>query len=308
MVASHNRHYYLSNFVRALRLPFVTASGLPFILGSFIAKTHFDYLRFLFGFIAAVSTHLSANLINDYADSKSGADWMDLRFYAFFGGSKLIQENVLAEKFYLHAAVFFALVSLISVVALSVLLQSVSVLGFFLAILLLAWSYSTKPLQLSYHRLGEFIIFILFGPALVMGGYFIQTKIFPAKEALLISLPIGFLVTAILFANEIPDFPDDTLAGKFTWVSISGQKNAYLIYYALVFFAFLSVALNLMSGYQGIFALSAFIFILPAMKAARILKSSFQDKLKLMESSQLTIAVHAMVSIALIIDLLICKK
>ena len=75
-------------------LPFLSASVLPFVFGSLIIRDNFNLAGFLLGLVAVMSTHLSANLINDYADSKSGADWQDRSFYGLFGGSKLIQEKV----------------------------------------------------------------------------------------------------------------------------------------------------------------------------------------------------------------------
>lgn len=169
----------IRNIVRALRLPFSSASALSFLFGSLIERDNFNLPGFLLGFIAVVCTHLSANLINDYADSKSRMDWQDNKFYKFFGGSKLIQEKVFSGRFYLHLAILFFALASICVVFLAVILKSPLVVGLFLIIIVLGWSYSVKPLQFSYHRLGELIIFILFGPAAVMGGYFIQTRLFP---------------------------------------------------------------------------------------------------------------------------------
>ncbi len=296
------------NYVRALRLPFATASALPFAAGSLINKAHFDFLLFFLGLCTAVSCHLSANLINDYADSKSGADCKDARFYGFFGGSKLIQEGVFSERRYLNLAVLFSSLSASLVIILAVLLRSVSIVGYFLAILFLAWSYSARPLQFSYRRLGEVIIFLLFGPALVMGGYFIQTKIFPSLHGFLLSLPFGFLVTAILFANEVPDLSEDKAAGKLNWVSVSGGKNAYVLYLVLVSLGFACVALNILLGYLTLFSWFSLFFIFPALKAARTLKACYSDKERLVESSKLTIALHAMVSMVLITDLLLWQR
>jgi len=293
------------NLVRALRLPFVSASILPFLFGSFIRRENFNLLGFLFGLIAAVATHLSANLINDYADSKSGADWQDCRFYTFFGGSKLIQEKVYSQNFYLVAAITAAACSALAVVALALVLKSLSVIGFYLAIILLSWSYSEKPLQFSYRRLGELIIFILFGPALVMGAYFIQTGVFPDMRSFVLSLPFGFFTTSILFANEVPDFTGDKQAGKMTWVSLVGQKKAFVLYYVLIFFGFASIFLAVLLGYLSWDALFSLIFIIPAFKAANILRQFPGDKLKLMQSSQLTITIQAWVGIVLIIGILI---
>jgi len=295
----------VKNFVRALRLPFLSASILPFIFGSLVTRCNFNYVSFILGLLTVAATHLSANLINDYADSRSGVDWQDRNFYKFFGGSKLIQENVLAEKFYLKAALIFALISSLCVILLSLALQSLSVIWMYLAIIALSWSYSERPLQFSYHRWGEFFIFILFGPVLVMGGYFIQTGIFPDLRSFMLSLPFGFLTTAILFANEVPDFREDKNAGKLTWVSISGPQRAFLIYYLLIILAFLAIIVNILLGYLGIQSALSLAFIIPAHKAAIILKRYPTDKMRLVESSKLTIAVQSLVSLVLITGLIL---
>jgi len=293
------------DIIRALRLPFLSASLLPFIFGSLIKKGNFHLTAFLLGLLAAATIHLSANLINDYADSKSGADWQDKSFYKFFGGSKLIQEQRLSEKFYLRLSVFFAVISCFCVILLVLILKSLFVLVMYLAIILFAWSYSAKPLQFSYHMFGEVIIFMLFGPALVMGGYFIQTRVFPDVESFSLSLPFGFLTTAILFANEIPDFLEDKSVNKVNWVNLLGKQRSYILYYLLICLAFLSILINLALGYLKPVALFSLVFIVFAVKAANILKEYPSDKLRLMESSKLTIATQTFVSIILIAGVLL---
>ncbi|MDD5584230.1 MAG: prenyltransferase, partial [Candidatus Omnitrophica bacterium] len=145
----------IQTYIRACRLPFLSASILPFVAGSCIERNSFNPYTFFVGLIAAIFTHLGANLINDYADSKTGADWHDTNFYKFFGGSKLIQEGILSEIFYLKASLFCFCVAFVSVCVLAVIFRNISVLGFYLLIVFLGFSYSLKPLQLSYHRLGE---------------------------------------------------------------------------------------------------------------------------------------------------------
>jgi len=293
------------NFIRALRLAFITASLFPYLAGSLLAKPQFNALGFFLGLVIVISTHLSANLLNDFADSKSGNDWQDKTFYSFFGGSKLIQENILSERFYLYAAVSFALVSSAGVFFLAAVLKSILVLWLFAVVLLLAWGYSARPARLSYRRWGEVVIFTLFGPVCVMGGYFIQSGLFPAFKSFLVSLPFGFLTAAILFANEVPDYPVDIAVGKYNWVSASGPEHAYRVYCALIVLALVFVGINIARGFLGAFAWASFAALIPAVKAAGILKGSVKDKLRLMESSQLTIAVHALVSIVVVLDLIL---
>jgi len=295
----------IKNLVRALRLPFITASILPFVFGSFIERTAFNYASFCLGLLAVISVHLSANLINDYADSKSGADAQDRRFFGFFGGSKLIQENVFSARAYFKFSIFLALLAAFSVAALAVLLKNVLVVVYFALIIILSWQYSAKPCQFSYRRLGEFIIFLLFGPVPVMGAYFIQTGIFPDLRSFILSLPFGFFTAAILFANEVPDYADDYKVRKMNWVSLSGQRNAYVLYSLIIILAFAAIVSGLWLGYLGKAAIFSFISIFMSLNAAQILKKHYNNKLFLVLSSELTINLQALVGIILIIGLFI---
>jgi 1,4-dihydroxy-2-naphthoate octaprenyltransferase len=295
----------LKYIIRALRLPFCSASILPFLFGSLIYRKNFNLTGFILGLIAAISTHLSANLINDYADSRSGADWQDKKFYKFFGGSKLIQEKIFTERFYLKLAIFFGVISFACITILAVILKSPFVVGLYLVIIFLGWSYSAKPFQFSYQRLGEIIIFVLFGLALVMGGYFIQRGIFPDLKSFILSLPFGFLTTAILFVNEVPDYPEDEMAGKFTWVSFSKPKRAFIIYYFLVFAAFVSIVMSVKLGYLHKSSYISFISILLVFRAINILEKEYGDKARLIEPSKLTIMLQAFVGVILIISLIL---
>ncbi len=116
----------------------------------------------------------------------------------------------------------------------------------------------------------------------------------------ILSLPFGFLTTAILFANEVPDFSDDKKVGKFTWVSITGPERAFLLYYLLIGMAFSSILLNIILGRSGAWALLSLVFIIPAHKAAVILRNYPFDKIRMVESSRLTITVQSLVSLVLI--------
>jgi len=297
--------YTPGNIIRALRLPFIAASVLPFVFGSFIPKGHFNWLGFLVGLCAVVVIHLGANLINDYADSKSGADWQDKNFYGFFGGSKLIQENIFLEKDYLVASLVCFLLAFSCVVCLAFILKSKLVIILSVIIVFLSLFYSKDPLKFSYHRLGEPVIFLLFGPVPVMVGYFIQTGIFPDLKSFILSLAFGLLTTAILFANEIPDFDSDKKSGKLTWVSISGPDKAYVIYFVLVLLAFLSIIFAVAVGYLRVSALASLILIVPAVKAMNIIRKNYPDKQRLLKSSKLTIDLQTFVGIILIIAVLV---
>ncbi len=164
-----------------------------------------------------------------------------------------------------------------------------------------------KPLQFAYRGLGEIIIFTLFGPAVVMGGYFIQTGIFPAWQVFILSLPFGFFTTAILVANEIPDFSKDTgfRSPKHTLVSLLGPRNSFLLYYFLSLCGFVAIFLAVSLGYLSQFAMLSFFFIPLSLKSGYILNKYWLDKDKLVDSSKIVVAVQVLVGLILVFDLLL---
>lgn len=300
-----DKKIYFVYLIRALRLPFITASILPFIFGSFINISCFRLMPFIIGLIIVTATHLGSNLINDYADSKSGADWQDKKWYVFFGGSKLIQEGVISQSWYLKGAIICFSIALAAVIMLSFIINNFITIGYYLLILFFGFSYSHKPLQLSYHRLGELIIFILFGPATVMGAYFIQTGIFPDIKSFILSLPFGFLTTAILYSNEVPDCPEDIKAKKFTWVSILKEEYSFIIYVILISLGFAFILTAVLLGLINYLVLISLLGIIPAIKATKIIKEFYKDKTKLVESSKLTINLQALIGIILVVSILL---
>ena len=297
--------YNPANIVRALRLPFLAASCFPFIFGSLIERGDFNFAGFFLGLVAVAAAHLSANLINDYFDSRSMADWQDRRFFGFFGGSKLIQEGIFTEHFYFKASLLFAAVAFIALLILAFILNSSLILIVFCIVIVLSWQYTAKPLSFSYKGLGELFIFLFFGPVTVMGGYFIQTGIFPDVRSFILGLPFGFFTLAVLLSNEIADCHDDKMVGKKTWPVLLGAGKSHLAYFLAVSLGFFVILLGAYLRYLGIFSVLSVLLIPQAIKGGHILKDYYSEKLILVKSSRMVIDLQAQVSIILILSLVI---
>ena len=238
--------------------------------------------------------------MNDYADSKTGVDWSDSHFYKFFGGSKMIQQGLLSEKWYLKASLICAACAVLALTALFLLIGEPIILIISFASIILGWMYSHKPAALSHRCLGEVAIFIFFGLVPLGAGFYLQSGvIFPAK-VVYASLPYSFLITAILFANEIPDLYSDLAANKRTWVSITGLEHAYILYIVLQIAGLISVIFCILRGIFASWTFVSVLFIIPAIKAALIIRRFPHDKLMLIKSSKITITEHAFVGIILL--------
>ena len=163
----------------------------------------------------------------DYGDHLSRNDEWNKVPSPFNGGSRVIQAGLLAPwKIALAGGLSFA-----AAIAIGLLLNReiggslfaptpllfVGLLG-----CVLGGAYTLGPYRLSYRGLGEPAIAIGFGPVMVLGAHYVMTAgtlpgwNWPAP--LLASLPIGLLVTMIVWINEFQDVPADRKAGKQTWL------------------------------------------------------------------------------------------
>lgn len=295
--------------VKALRAPFLSASVLPFCAGFALAPGGARSDLLWFGMLAVAATHLSANLINDYADTRSGVDIRDPNRYGLFGGSKLIHSGELSAEFFLYGAALFAVAAGGAVTVLALISRRVDILAYLAAILALAWAYSCTPLKLSYRHWGEPVVFLLFGPAVVMGGYSLRTGGETAPESALLAVPFGLLTTLLLVANEVPDHPEDTCGGKRTWIDWTGPSRAWLLYAALAILALGSAAVCVAAGVLGRRVHLALGAAIPALwRATLLLRRHFDSKRHCLQASKLTLGAQVLIALVILLDIVLWRQ
>ena len=243
-------------WVRALRLPFLGASVLPYAAGALLLPAHTRAAPFVLGLLAVAFAHLAANLANDLADTRSGVDARDPVPYGFFGGSKVILEGLLPARSIARGSAFFAGLSLLALGGLVWLEGSPGLLLFGALALALGLAYSLEPLRLSYRGGGEILVGILFGPVTVAAGGAAQGVPLDEPALWLAGVPLGFFTSAILFANEVPDAPDDAAAGKRTLVVRCGRSRGWLLFAAASLLGYLSLGGVVAAGWAGPVALA----------------------------------------------------
>jgi 1,4-dihydroxy-2-naphthoate octaprenyltransferase len=94
--------------------------------------------------------------------------------------------------------------------------------------------------------MGELFVFLFFGLVAVNGSYYVQLEELDWLPFLL-SVPIGFLSTAILVVNNVRDIDTDRRAGKRTLAVRLGRERARRLYALLVVGAFLWLPLALLA-------------------------------------------------------------
>ncbi|MFA7325476.1 MAG: 1,4-dihydroxy-2-naphthoate octaprenyltransferase [Candidatus Kapaibacterium sp.] len=252
-----------SLMMQAVRPFSFSASVVPVLVGAMFALAYFEgeILWYLFPviLIASILLHSGTNLVSEYFDLKKGVDKIDT-----FGSSKVLVEELLSPKTVLRAGyISFALGFLLGMIL--VYVHGLPIL--YLGLIGIAGGifYTGKPIGYKYIAMGDILVFFLMGPFMVVGTFFSLTGVFDWNVAI-VSLPIGFLVTAILNANNIRDIKHDTEAKVKTFATILGINAAKKEYYFLVFGAYLSVIIMVLTGLLHFWTLLIIISLPVALK------------------------------------------
>lgn len=220
----------VSLWVQAVRAFSFTASVIPVLVGGLFALgapgAKAWYLLPL-AVLGALLLHAGTNLINDYYDFENGVD-RDCSY----GSSGVLVDGLLPPRaIFRGALVAFGLAAALGVVLIAFRGWSMVALG----IIGLAggYLYTGRPVGYKYLALGDLLVFVLMGPLMVIGGYLAVTGVY-RHEVLLLSLPVGCLVAAILAANNLRDVVHDSEANVITLARVLGPRGGRAEYSTLV--------------------------------------------------------------------------
>jgi 1,4-dihydroxy-2-naphthoate polyprenyltransferase len=286
-------------FVNAVRLPFLSATLVPVLIGAAIA--YYD-LRATGGFdwgllgltlLGVALFHLGTNTANDYFDHRSGADEANFTPTPFSGGSRVIQRGLMAANTMGLLALTFYVLGTVVGLSLAYLLwpAGLTILWLGLAGFLLGFLYTAPPARLAHRGVGELAVAVGFGPLIVLGAYFVQTQTF-SNAALLASLPIGALIAAVLYINEFPDKDGDARVGKRTLIVRLPDRAAVWGYHALLTVAYLTILVGAVLGAFPLYTLAALLTVPLAVKASIILNRNYRFPYRLIPANAFTILVH----------------
>jgi 1,4-dihydroxy-2-naphthoate octaprenyltransferase len=269
----------IKTYLKALRLPFLVGSIMPLITAAAFAFNRgvFSLLPLVIALIGVAALHLGSNLINDYYDSK-GSDPINIRLTPFSGGSRVIQENELQATTILALSIVFFSIGVACGLWFTLWGRPyVLLIGLFG--LLAGWSYSSPPLSLMSLGVGEVLIFFAFGPFITLGAYYVITNNL-SWPAFLLGIPHGFLIMAVIWINQFPDYQADKKANKKNLVVRLGISNARYVYSLMMLLPFLFIILLIYSidlPFLVIFSLGAFLLASRAIKILWRRYLSFQD-------------------------------
>jgi 1,4-dihydroxy-2-naphthoate polyprenyltransferase len=292
-------------FLRATRLPFLSATFVPILLGIAVAalRDGFSWWLALLTLVGGAFIHLGLNVANDVFDTLSGADEANVNPTQFSGGSRVILYGLLRlRSMVLLSAAFYAAGIAIGLILAA--LQGWELLWLGVAGALISFFYTAPPLKLVHRGLGEVCVFLGFGPIMALGAYFVQTGEY-GWEPFFASVPVGILIALILYVNEVPDRPADAAAGKRTLPVRLSQSAVVHLYEASVVLSFALVAAFSLSGViarPAIIALAGLPLALPVIRA---LRESYDNPYALMPAMAKNIQLHLVTGLLLVLGYVI---
>jgi 1,4-dihydroxy-2-naphthoate octaprenyltransferase len=288
----------LQTWKLAARPKTLPASVAPVLVGAALAlhSGTVNWLAALACLLTALLLQIGANLANDYFDYFRGADAGER-----LGPLRVTQAGLVSPAQMRQAMVLvFGLALLPGAYLLAVGGWPVLAIG--LTSILAALAYTGGPLPFGYYGLGDGFAFLFFGPVAVCGTQFVLSGNVTAL-GLGASLPMGWLVTAILVVNNLRDMDSDRRVNKRTLATRLGETATRWEYALLLGGAFAVPAILAAGGVarHGVWITFGALILVP-----RLLRTIFTQRGRplnaaLAGTGQLTLVYAILFSIGLIL-------
>ncbi len=225
-----NKEVKIVKYIVATRPFALIASFVPFTLGSLIAMKTGPFSPFLYlvALLALLFIHGGSNAANDYFDFKNGIDRAGT--LGSTGSGLLLNGKITMREEKMVIVSCFAIGAFLG--AWLVLMVGLPILWLGLAGILGGYFYTANPINLKYKGLGLPLIFVLYGPLVVFGAQYVQTKTF-TFDGFIASIPVGIATVLVLLANEIRDTRDDRQLGVKSFPIVFGDLAGAWLYLLL---------------------------------------------------------------------------
>jgi 1,4-dihydroxy-2-naphthoate octaprenyltransferase len=211
----------MNPWLLAARPKTLSASVVPVLVGSALARPIIHWPSFGCALFGAVFIQIGTNLVNDAIDFRRGADTA-----ARVGPVRVTQAGLLtANTVLLGAYICFTLAALCGIPLIVRGGWPIVIVG--VTSIAAAYAYTGGPYPLAYHGLGELFVMIFFGFVAVVGSYYVQ-RLTAERAAWIAGFAVGCLAVALLAINNLRDVEADRVSNKLTLAVRFGEQFALL--------------------------------------------------------------------------------
>lgn len=261
----------VTRFLYASRSVILVISVQSALAAGLLAATdrRFELVPFLLVLVGFVILHAISNLSNDYFGYKRGHDTEDSprRRYTLHP----IASGAVSARLLAFGLVALAVIA-VAVGGYFVLLRGWPALSLAVAGAVLLWAYDAAPRALKELGLGELAAFVVWGPLMIAGGYYVITGQW-SGDALVASLPVGLGVASILIGKHIDQRQFDTGQSQRTLPVLLGEQHARLLNRVVVAGMYVVVVAGVLVGALSPLVLLVALALPRALEALRVMSA-----------------------------------
>jgi len=265
----------IARFLYAARSVILVISFQAALLAGLLAATdrRFEALPFALVLLAYVVLHAISNLSNDYFGARRGHDTDDSprRRYTVHP----LLSGAVSSRLLITGLLVLSVIAL-GIAAYFVSLRGMAAIWLVVAGALLLWAYDAAPRALKELGLGELAAFVVWGPLMIAGGYFVITGAW-SRVALVASVPYGLGVMSILVGKHIDQRQFDAGKHQRTLPVLLGERRARALNRAAVVAMYVVIVIGVALGTLTPFALLVLFAAPRAVRAVRVMSAAAPD-------------------------------
>jgi 1,4-dihydroxy-2-naphthoate octaprenyltransferase len=225
-----------------------------------------NILNFALAVLGLVLAHAANNMINDYFDLEGGVD-TDEYTRALYAPHPVLA-GLISKRGLLSAIL---LVNLIDAAIMVYFIVTVGwpTMVFALAGLFISIFYVAPPIKLKHIGLGEPAVFIVWGPLMIGGTYYVTAGVLPPPGVWLACVPYALVVTTVLIGKHIDKREVDKEKGIQTLPVLIGDRASLWLNQGLMVLYYLVTLLLVLSGTLGVWVL---LIVLALPRLRQVLK------------------------------------
>jgi 1,4-dihydroxy-2-naphthoate octaprenyltransferase len=241
-------------WVKTARPFSLTASVSPVLVGTAVAgyEGTFHMVAFLVTLLSCLFLQIAANYFNEYFDYRYGLDHAES-----LGSSTVIFRHEMSAAQVLAGGIGSFVIAAVFGLLL-IYLVGPTIILFGLVGMAIAYFYSAKPFQFAIRGLGDVLVYIAMGFLMTWGAYYVQIPRW-SWIAFAASVPVGFLVVAILNMNNMRDYLDDKTVHKLTLPVRFGQVFGERFHAFLLIGSYVAVTIFVLVRILPLFSLAVWI-------------------------------------------------
>lgn len=251
----------VSKWLIITRAAVFTMTGTSGLIGGLLAVAvaeNANWLNFGLALLGLLVAHGANNMTNDFFDMEGGVD-TDEYARALYAPHPVLS-GLLSKGQLGWAILLFNLVDLAILVYLA-LQVGLPVVLFALAGLFVSVFYVAPPIKLKHRGLGEPGVFLVWGPLMIGGTYYVTAGELPTPGVWLATIPYALVVTTVLMGKHIDKLEADREKGIHTIPVILGERASLNLNMALMIGYYLVVTLLVLTGTLGVWLLLVYLAV-----------------------------------------------